>query len=35
VLVIHGDANRVLPLDKTAQGLPDQVNAALLDFLRH
>jgi pimeloyl-ACP methyl ester carboxylesterase len=58
VLVIHGDADQVLPLDKTAKRLPglindlqlvvveggphaiawthaDQVNAALLDFLRH
>jgi non-heme chloroperoxidase len=57
VLVIHGDADQVLPLDKTASRLPglisdmylavveggphaipwthaDQVNAALLDFLR-
>jgi non-heme chloroperoxidase len=58
VLVIHGDADQVLPLDKTGKRLPglindlqlvvveggphaiawthaDQVNAALLDFLRH
>jgi non-heme chloroperoxidase len=58
VLVIHGDADQVLPLDKTAKRLPglindtqlvvvdggphaiawthpDQVNTALLDFLRH
>jgi non-heme chloroperoxidase len=57
-LVVHGDADQVLPLDKTAKRLPglvkdlqlvvvdggphaiawthaDQVNAALLDFLRH
>jgi non-heme chloroperoxidase len=57
VLVIHGDADQVLPLDKTAARLPglikdvrltvveggphaipwthaDQVNTALLDFLR-
>jgi non-heme chloroperoxidase len=57
VLVIHGDADQVLPLDKTAARLPglikdlklvviedgphaipwthaDQVNAALLDFIR-
>jgi non-heme chloroperoxidase len=57
LLVIHGDADQVLPLDKTAKRLPglvkdmqlvvvdggphaiawthaDQVNAALLDFLR-
>jgi non-heme chloroperoxidase len=57
VLVIHGDADQVLPLDKTASRLPglikdvrlvvveggphaipwthaDQVNSALLDFLR-
>ena len=57
VLVIHGDADQVLPLDKTARRLPgltkdiqlvvvqggphaipwthaDQVNTALLDFLR-
>ena len=57
ILVIHGDADQVLPLDKTASRLPglindmqlvvveggphaipwthaDQVNAALLDFLR-
>jgi pimeloyl-ACP methyl ester carboxylesterase len=57
MLVIHGDADQVLPLDKTAKLLPglindlqlvvieggphaipwthaDQVNAALLDFLR-
>jgi len=57
VLVIHGDADQVLPLDKTASRLPDlikdmslvvieggphaitwthadQVNTALLDFLR-
>ena len=57
VLVIHGDADQVLPLDKTAKRLPglvkdlqlvvvdggphaiawthaDQVNTALLDFLR-
>jgi non-heme chloroperoxidase len=57
VLVIHGDADQVLPLDKTADRLPgliedvrlvvveggphaipwthaDQVNTALLDFLR-
>jgi non-heme chloroperoxidase len=57
VLVIHGDADQVLPLDKTAGRLPglikdlrlvvveggphailwthaDQVNAALLDFIR-
>jgi non-heme chloroperoxidase len=58
VLVIHGDADQVLPLDKTASRLPDlikdvrlvvveggphaipwthadQVNTALLDFLRN
>jgi non-heme chloroperoxidase len=58
VLVVHGDADQVLPLDKTAKRLPglikdlqlvvveggphaiawthaDQLNAALLDFLRH
>ena len=58
VLVIHGDADQVLPLDKTSKRLPglikdvqltvveggphaipwthaDQVNTALLDFLRH
>ena len=58
VLVIHGDADQVLPLDKTGKRLPglikdvqlvvveggphaiawthaDQVDAALLDFLRH
>ena len=57
ILVIHGDADQVLPLDKTASRLPalikdghlvvieggphaipwthaDQVNTALLDFLR-
>jgi non-heme chloroperoxidase len=57
MLVIHGDADQVLPLDKTAKRLPgqihdvqltvieggphaipwthaDQVNTALLDFLR-
>jgi non-heme chloroperoxidase len=57
-LVVHGDADQVLPLDKTAKRLPglvkdlqlvvveggphaiawthaDQVNAALLGFLRH
>ncbi len=57
LLVIHGDADQVLPLDKTASRLPglikdmrlvvveggphaipwthaDQVNTALLDFLR-
>jgi non-heme chloroperoxidase len=57
VLVLHGDADQVLPLDKTSQRLPgligdmqlavieggphaipwthaDQVNTALLDFLR-
>jgi non-heme chloroperoxidase len=57
ILVIHGDADQVLPLDKTARRLPglikdihlvvieggphaitwthaDQVNTALLDFLR-
>ena len=57
ILVIHGSADQVLPLDKTANRLPglidklqlvvvedgphaipwthaDQVNAALLDFLR-
>ncbi len=57
-LVVHGDADQVLPLDKTAKRLPglikdlqlvvveggphaiawthaDQVNTALLDFLRH
>jgi non-heme chloroperoxidase len=57
VLVVHGDADQVLPLDKTAKRLPglvkdlqlvvveggphaiawthaDQVNTALLDFLR-
>ena len=58
VLVLHGDADQVLPLDKTGQRLPglisdmqlavieggphaipwthaDQVNTALLDFLRN
>src|SRR6201991_2047000 len=57
ILVVHGDADRVLPLDKTGERLPgviadsklvvieggphaipwthaDQVNTALLDFLR-
>jgi pimeloyl-ACP methyl ester carboxylesterase len=57
VLVVHGDADQVVPLDKTAKRLPglvkdlqlvvveggphaiawthaDQVNAAMLDFLR-
>jgi non-heme chloroperoxidase len=57
MLVIHGDADQILPLDKTGKRLPDlikdmhlvvieggphaiawthadQVNAALLDFLR-
>ena len=57
MLVLHGDADQVLPLDKTARRLPDlikdvqltvveggphaipwthadQVNTALLDFLR-
>ena len=58
VLVLHGDADQVLPIDKTASRLPglikdmqltvieggphaipwthaDQVNTALLDFLRN